>query len=171
MSLRKDNGSKNGKFFAEDNPDVELELALEFYAVYSSFENALIQAGFTRPGRNHSPSQPDWERFARHIEGRFNSGAEAPLEAAVSVLLGRSVKGHDGTDSALEELPAPVVDFESDNVHISLLIQAAGYSLYHGAGFPSSLFYDCELLAASLFVLEAWSHCDPLVESILKKAA
>ena len=51
----------------------DLELILTFLTKFQSFEQALMRTGFTQAGRSPGNACPDWEQFARHVEGEFDS--------------------------------------------------------------------------------------------------
>jgi len=53
--------------------NVTLQLAKEFFVIFSRFEYALKQAGFVR-GNNHV--QPDWNRFAEQYGEVFRNRAQ-----------------------------------------------------------------------------------------------
>jgi hypothetical protein len=130
------------------------ELALTFLAAFSRFEQALKKAGFTMPGGN---ARPDWERFARHIEGRFDLEATPELQGAVLYVLRSSKRQPRGTISG----------YLSEVSWLSTLIQETVRNLSRRMNFGRFPEIDHTLMTSSRLILEAWSHCDPTLEKIL----
>jgi hypothetical protein len=63
------------------------DLVFSFLADYHSLEGALVRAGFTKPGPTAGNGRPDWSKFARHIEGKFDPASDPALEGTVCYLL------------------------------------------------------------------------------------
>lgn len=140
----------------KDENVTDTEFVVTFLTAFRRFEGALKKAGFTIPGGN---AQTDWERFARHIEGRFDLEATPELQGAVLYVLRSSKRPPRGTISG----------YLSEVLWLSTLIQETVKHLYrriHLGHFPD---IDHELMRASRVILEAWSHCDPNIEKILNE--
>ena len=155
---------------ASMNYDVDGELVLIFLTEYYSLEQALVRAGFTKASRPPGNVQPDWVRFARHIERRFNRASSLELQEAVDYLLGEpeesELRGERLDGSSAKSLSSP----QSEIVRLSELIQETGYRLIHGINFLEKPVWDFEYVTAALMVVAAWSVCDPQVESLLAHA-
>ena len=136
--------------------DAGEELALEFFAEFRAFEQALKKAGFTKRGCLHRQGLPDWEGFARHIEPRFDPHRSPVLMPAVAYLLGISVKRLDDKDSATI-YPADRSFYQSDVVWLSMVIRAAGQRISYGLPFLPRNDCDNAVRGAALLVLNAWA--------------
>lgn len=130
------------------------EQVFTFLTAFRRFERALKTAGFTMPGRD---AQPDWEGFARHIEGRFDLEATPELQGAVLYVLRSSKRLPRGTLSG----------YLSEVSWLSTLIQDTVKNLSPRIHFGHVSDIDDELMKASRVILEAWSRCDPNLEKIL----
>lgn len=146
----KDKGSRQ-----KDEKDFDTELILTFFSVFNRFERALKKAGFTKPGRN---TVPDWERFAKHIEGQFDPEATPELQGAVLYMLGHASR------RATREIKSR---YPSEVLWLSTSIQETAKDIARRMNFERYSNIEDEVMLASLMILEAWSHCDPKIEEIL----
>jgi hypothetical protein len=152
---------------ASTSDEFDMEMALTFLTDYHALEQALVRAGYTRASRSPGSTQADWELFARHIEDRFDPDSSAVLQGAVAHLLwheeNMDLRRKRLQDCALWE------DFNPNNdiVWISELLQHTRNKLIHGINLPGLPGCDFDQVLAALFVVEAWSHVDSKVESML----
>ena len=141
-----------------DETEIDTELLLTFFAMFSKFEKALKKAGFTKPGPYARNARADWERFARHIEGRFHVDSAPELQGAVAYLLDRPIK---------RQTRRIIPGFRSDVWWLSTLIQETVNNLSRNINFEPHTNKEAELLMACLVVLEAFGRCDPDLEAML----
>ena len=146
--------------------DAEGELILIFLTEFRSLEQALIRAGFTKAGQLHG-TQPDWVRFIRHIERRFRPECSPDLLEAVLYLLRDPEKLTLRRKRLQDSLPGERSSAQSDILWLSELVQETVHKLTHGIPFLKKAEYDSEQIMAALLVVEAWSYCDPMIESLL----
>ena len=64
-------------------------------------------------------------------------------------------------------LPEEASSAHSDILWLSELVQATGNKLTYGFPFLKKDVFDYAGITAALLVMEAWSYCDPTVESLL----
>jgi hypothetical protein len=152
---------------AAANDTFDEELILTFLTEFHLFERALIRAGFTKAGRTPGNSQPDWARFARHIESHFHPDSSPDLQGAVSYLLCDPGKLALRRKRLQSTYPGETYSPHSDLVWLSELVQEAGKQLTHGINAPTVPGYDTAYIMSALLVLEAFSYIDPMVESLL----
>jgi hypothetical protein len=147
--------------------DADGELVLIFLTEFRALEQALLRAGFIRPVRAHGNAQPDWGRFVRQIEGRFRPDASPELQGAVNYLLTDPVKGKARWKRLQNELPGEASSVHSDIVWLSELILEAQNKLTFGMPILDEDGFDSGYIMAALLIVEAWSYCDPTIESLL----
>jgi hypothetical protein len=159
----------NSTFSGEDfiGDDADEDLVLIFLTEFRSLEQALVRAGFTKAGRSHGTAQPDWARFIRHIERRFRPESSPELQGAVSYLLADPDKVALRRKRLQGSLPGEPSSAHSDILWLSELVQETGNKLTHGIPFLKKADFDAAQITAALLVVEAWSYCDPKVESLL----
>jgi hypothetical protein len=142
---------------ASPNSRLDIDLVLTFLADYHSLEAALVRAGFTKAGPATGNGRPDWARFARHIEGKFDPESDPALEGTVYYLLADS-----GNPKFFKRRPALV----SDIVWLTVLIQELRNRLLLGIHLGEAPSIDPASLGAALFILGTWAEIDPTVESM-----
>ena len=69
-----------------DGIRVPKELVCDFFALFSRFEFALKDIGYTRQGR--IPIEPAWHSFAQHMAGEMAVEHESELSKAIGYLVG-----------------------------------------------------------------------------------
>ena len=155
----------------QDLPDTSFdeELVLIFLTEFQALEQALVRAGFTRPGGPARNPQADWARYARHIEARFRPDSSAELQGAVSYLLFEPENMERRRERLPDSYPGEPSSPHSDLVWLSELVQEAGNRLRHGINSLKGPGYETAYLTAVLFLVVALSHCDPAVESFFMK--
>src|SRR5574341_1131248 len=156
------NSTFPGQSFMIDNADGELDLI--FLTEFRSLEQALVRAGFTKASCPPGNVQPDWVRFARHIERRFHPDSSAELQGAVSYLLYEPEEPELDRERLRDSCGGETSSPPSDIVRLSELIQETEHKLIHGINFLENPVYDLERVMAALLVVVAWSCCDPMVE-------
>lgn len=65
-------------------------LAFQFFKIFARFEYALKAAGFHRG--NERKAEPDWDAFAKSLNGLFEQKHEDELGEAVAYMLGQPPK-------------------------------------------------------------------------------
>ena len=159
------NGTLSGDEFLGD--DFDTDLILTFLTEFHLLEQAVIKAGFTKAGRIHGNTQVDWVRFVHYIERRFRPASSVDLQEAVNYLL-----THPGNVALRRERlqnswPGETSSVHSDIVWLSELVQETGNRLTHGIPFLKKGDIDSTQIMAALMVVEAFSYCDPTIESLL----
>ena len=143
------------------------EEALTFLTLYQLLEQALVRAGFTRPGRTPGCARADWTGFARHMEGRSDPELDVVMQAAIAHLLwqpdllalrNERLENADRWEN---------VDPDNDSDWLAELLQRTHNQLIQAINFPKVPACDPVTLSAALVVLERWAHLDPGVESLL----
>lgn len=140
------------------------ELVLTFLTEYHALEQALVRAGFTGVGRTPGNAQPDWVRFARHIERYFDPDSSPQLQGAVAYMLGQTENWERRMDLLEDTFPWETASPHSDVVWLTELVQQARNRLAHGLNTPDRMDYNSTYVTAALYVVEAWAHIDPDVE-------
>jgi hypothetical protein len=146
---------------------VDEELALIFLTELRSLEQALVRAGFTRAGRIQGSFQPDWVRFVRHIEPRFRPDSSPELQGAVSYLLFAPDNLALRRKRLQDSLPGEASSVHSDILWLSEMVQQTGNKLRYWIPFLKKADFDAAQITAALMVVEAFSYCDPTIESLL----
>jgi hypothetical protein len=134
---------------------LDRELVLDFFWKFSVFEAALKRAGFLRTGRN-SAAEPDWEAFAREVEGRF--AVASGLAAAKEELRRLSPQRQVVRDGELGWEPVEQKN-ESDDTFTIRLMRTVRNNLFHGGKYPdgpiAEIARNRKILRAALTVLDA----------------
>lgn len=159
------NSTIPGEDFLGD--DFDTDLILTFLTEFQLLEQAVIRAGFTKLGRIHGATQPDWVRFVRHIERRFRPSCSVELQEAVNFLLTDPNKLALRRKRLQSSLPGETASAHSDIIWLSELVLETGNKLTHGIPFLKKGDVDSAQIMAALMVVEAWSYCDPTIESLL----
>jgi hypothetical protein len=148
--------------------DSDEELVLTFLSDFHALEKALVQAGYTRVGRTPASAGPDWSRFARHIQARFDPQASQVLQGAVAYMLwdedNVELRNEQIENGAFWENPDP----HNDTVWLSELVQQTSRKLIHGYNFPGKPRVDLAMVSAAMFIVEEWSRLDPDVERLIQ---
>jgi len=149
------------------NNDFDEQLVLTFLTNYHSLEQALVQAGFTRAGHTPGNPRPDWGKFARHIERRFDPDSSPELMGAVCYLLGEPEEQELRRERLQASIPWELSSPASDILWLSELVQEIRNRLLLRINFADKAWSDDTGALAALFIVEAWSYIDPKVESML----
>src|SRR5512138_2850216 len=139
----------------KDEEDIDTELLLTFATVVGRFESALRKAGFVEPGRK---ARPDWERFIRAIEGKYDPKSATELDAAVAYMLFTPTR---------QQVRVDTPGRQPDILQLCTLIRERASSLPRDVNLGRCSTADCEMMMASMLILEAWSHLEAKVERIL----
>jgi hypothetical protein len=150
--------------------DLDGDLILTFMTEFQLLEQALVRAGFTCTGQNHGNGRVDWLRFIRYIEPRFRPESSPELEGAVSYLLYNPEKHALRRKRLQDDKPGETRSAHSDMLWLSELVLEIANKLTHGLPFLKKTDLDPDQVMAALFVVEAWSYCDPVIESLLTHA-
>ena len=146
-------------------PDIEDELDEELNLTYLAcdrlLEQTLVRAGFVRVISSYKQAQPDWYRWVRHIEKRFDPGSAVELQAAVDHLL--SLRDDmDALPGRLQnrltwESASPF----SDNLWLAEMLQQTRLQLTHRYNIPATPGCDAAQVMAALFVAQEWLQLVP----------
>ena len=84
--LRAVKGKKNEEMGHESTPMTADELtAFQFFREFSRFEYALKHSGFLK-GSEGNNANPDWDKYAKHIGGRFENTEDQCLKDAIKYM-------------------------------------------------------------------------------------
>lgn len=134
---------------------IERELVLEFFALFSRFEYALKRTG--RLVRNNPKATADWDSFANDLRGTFGGVADQTFQDALTFLAAAPPKTQivDGND--LDWRDTPRTQNEHDEGYTLRLVRVIRNNLFHGGKFPmrpvADPARDKELLEAAIVVL------------------
>jgi hypothetical protein len=149
-----------------DNVDFDRDLVFKFFTIFSLFEFALKQALFVRSTRRVEV-QPDWDRFAREIDGHYDPNESSELSYAIKYFLDRppmkQVLEGDRVVFCCRE-PDPSL---SDTEKLAIYIRRVRNNLFHGGKFRYIRPRDPVLIEYSLVILDAWARCHSRVHAIL----
>ncbi len=143
------------------------ETLLYFFSHYHALEQAIMRAGYTRSGHRPGSAQPDWSRFARHIEPEFKKDSEPVIQGAVAYLLldeeHLELRNERIENAHFWESPDP----HNDVIWLAELLQQVRKRLIHRLNFPDAPAVDITMVSAALFIVDAWAQLDPEVEKLL----
>jgi len=145
-----------------DGNDANTDVVLTFFAQFSKFEKGLKRAGFTKMGPGARNIRPDWERFARHIEKRFDPESRPELQGAIAYILDRPIR---------RQTRRQIPGFRSDVLWMSTVIQETANNLSRSIHFERYSDSDIELVFACMVILSAFAECDPSLEKILNEGS
>ena len=147
--------------------DFDWELTLTFLTHFHALEEALVRAGFTQAGRKPGNPWPDWDRFTRHIEGKFDPDASPELMGAVYYLLADPEKDALRRERLETSISGEQSSPQSDLLWLAELVQEVRDRLLVCINFPEIPLKDDTAVLAALLIVENWSYIDPGVESLL----
>jgi hypothetical protein len=144
----------------------DLHLAFTFLLYYQRFEQILLRAGFTREGRRPGNLRADWERFARHIQAKFDPEADLALSGSVGVLLrdpdNPELYRNRGREFFLQE---PIIP-ERNTVWLAELVREVRNRILYGILLTGVATCEMAQVSAALFLLGSWAYLDPALESL-----
>jgi hypothetical protein len=154
---------------AQDNDAgrVDEEAVLHFLFRYQELEQALMRAGYIQAGRTSGSSQPDWSRFARHIQSSFHPDSDPALHGAVAYMLWDD----DNLAQRNERIEKSLIweDPNNNMVWLAELLQQIWRRVVHGLNLPGQQGCDITMICAAEFILDAWARLDTEVEKQLSK--
>lgn len=151
----------------EDAWLVDEETVMFFLIRYQELEQALMRAGYTRASHTPGRAQPDWPRFARHIQPLHDARASEAVRCAAAFML------LDEDNLALREErlenapPWENPDPHNDAIWLAELLQWTERKLFHGLNFVGTPGCDITMVTAALLIVDEWSRLDPEVEKLL----
>ncbi len=147
-----------------------LQLAKEFFVIFSRFEYALKQAGFVR-GNNHV--QPDWNRFAEQYGEVFGNRAQNNQSVREAIRCFRQEpprrqvlrSGQLGWEHTQEDQQIMRGEREPTLPWLTIMVRRFRNNLFHGS---KKMFddrhRDLDLLEASFVLLGCWLDLDENVK-------
>jgi hypothetical protein len=146
---------------------------LEFFLTFSRFEFALKNSGWHKPPKsNDNPktgyrAEPDWDCFARSLNGTFRSNASLQLAKACDYLLMNPPWREIVVNNALMWDAAAERDALSDVEKLLLYVRRVRNNLFHGGDFlklsVSNHGRNAELMEFSLIIFKECLRLAPLV--------
>jgi len=157
------------------NVDSDRNQLLEFFLTFSCFEFALKNSGWYRPPRgNDDPNtgyraEPDWDRFARSLNGTFRSDASMQLSDACDYLLMNPPWREIVANGSLMWDATAENDALSDVGKLLRYIRRVRNNLFHGGKFSTVPISDrrrnAELMEFSLVILKECLRIAPTVKA------
>lgn len=147
--------------------DFDGDLVLLFLTEFHALEQALLRAGYTRAGRLHRSTQPDWIQFVRQIEPQFHPERSPELQGAVSYLLADPQKVKARRKRLEDSLPGEAYGVEQDIVWLAELIVEARNKLTNGIPILDENGFDTAYVTAVMLIVQDWSRCDPTIKKLL----
>jgi hypothetical protein len=133
------------------------DLVLDFFWKFSFFECALKREGFLSAGRNDA-AEPDWDCFARQIQGQFALVSIPGFNEAVHELRRLSPRRQVVRNGLLGWAPVEQRAGESDEAYTLHLLKTSRNNLFHGGKYPdgpiNEVARDRDILRASLTILD-----------------
>ncbi len=151
---------------------VDRELLLDFFLTFARFEFALKSAGLFVKRRSHKKevtyeAKPDWDSFARQLNGVFRPDANPRLRQACDHLLINPPWREVVRGGALRWDSAAESDQLSEVERLLRYVRRVRNNLFHGGKFTSvpasDLGRNAALLADSLIILR---ECLNLAEGV-----
>lgn len=153
---------------------LDRELVLEFFWKFSVFECALKREGFLRARREDAAAEPDWRKFARDIEGRFDAASVSGFAEAKSELLRLSPRRQVVRDGRLAWEPIDQ-NRGSEDEFIIQLMKAVRNNLFHGGKYPDGPIDEVarnrDILRAALKILDGCYEAHAGVKRWIHSAA
>ena len=116
------------------------EVIFTFFSTFSLFECALKRTRYIRkvnPKAKDRSAHPDWDRFAKDLEGRFRVVSDLTFHAAVGALKAAPPKKQIVVNDRLQwqvQVPGPG---ETDEAYVLRLVRTVRNNLFHGGKHPS----------------------------------
>lgn len=151
---------------AFNRADFDRELAFKFFVIFSMFEHALKETGF-RQVKPNGDVNPDWDAFARAINGQFNPNASPELNTAVNYFINHPVKKQVFRNNRLTFSQTPRPQNISDTEWLSLLIRRVRNNLFHGGKVNYDRPRDTLLIQFAIVILEEWAVFDHAVRTVI----
>ena len=155
--------------------DLEKDQLLEFFSTFSCFEFALKNSGWYRPPRNNEDpntgyrAEPDWDRFARSLNGTFRFDTSTHLAEACDYLLMNPPWREVVANGSLMWDAAAESNTLSDVEKLLRYVRRVRNNLFHGGTFSTLPVLDrrrkAELLQFSLVVLKECLRLSPSVRA------
>lgn len=146
--------------------DVEInkELVLHFFLVFSRFEFALKFAGYARGNENRV--EPNWERFADSIRDRFDKNYSPQLAQACDYFLVNPPNQQVWINNSLAWSPNIPVNRSEPELLIAL-VKRVRNNLFHGGKYHANVHEETarseDLLRGSVLILEECLRDSPEV--------
>ena len=142
--------------------DFDRELVFKFFVLFSMFEYALKEAGFSKSRKQDQGVSPDWKRFANVIYPHFNANLSTDLQTAVSYYLNNPPMKQVIRQKNLW-FEAVSRNHENDTEWLSVLIRQVRNNLFHGGKANYKYDRDTPLIHHAITILEAWAVLEPKV--------
>ncbi|MGD9577577.1 MAG: hypothetical protein AB7Y74_04950 [Syntrophorhabdus sp.] len=151
---------------------IDAELLLDFFLVFSRAEYALKNAGFLKGDERRV--DPDWDAFAASIKNQFLKDKSKELEVAVKyILYNPPMKQVLRQNSLMWEANTPNAGL-TETEKLLLLVRRVRNNLFHGGKHNVGLFENTErstqLLTSSIIVIRECILLSPGVEAVYKGA-
>jgi hypothetical protein len=151
----------------QDAWEMDEETVMYFLYRFQALEQALMKAGYTQSGRIPGSTRPDWSRFARHIQPRFNLDSSTVIQGAVAYMLWDEDNLAERNERIENGAPWANPDPHNDTVWLAELLQQTERKLIHALNFPGQPDCDLAMVSSALFIVDEWSRLDPEVEKQL----
>jgi hypothetical protein len=136
--------------------DIDRELLLKFFIVFSRCEYALKRSGFTN-GQDGVKVEPNWDKYIKLLKADFNADRTDELKAAVDYLENNPPKKQILSKSKLAWCEQKMPQNRPQLFWLLDLVKTVRNNLFHGAKYPHAEIQDPArnklLLESSLLIL------------------
>lgn len=143
------------------------ELAIEFMATFSRMEYALKSTGTYMLGDNKKV-QADWDKFANHIDSRFNQLNTPELIASQKYLWSKPPKKQVIKNNKLDFDDLTIDKSQKTTQQLLIFVRTVRNNLFHGGKFLDSgeaeQGRNKQLVASSLTIIKACIALDTNVK-------
>lgn len=112
---------------------VDRDLVLQFFGLFSRFEYSLKRSGFLKTG---SKAEPNWDKYANSIQGRFGQLQDAEFQKAVAFLLKEPPKTQVVSGNNLGWSNTLRGPGEHQERYVLRLVSTVRNNLFHGGKYP-----------------------------------
>jgi len=146
------------------------DLVLQFFISFSLFEKALKESGFYS-GRLKEGVSPNWVKFAKQIDGQFNtiitSQEDPELQMALEYFDNDPPSKQIVENKFITFAPTVRPDNMCNTEWLSVLIRRVRNNLFHGGKFRGENERDETLIKHSLIILGYWADLNERIQSSL----
>lgn len=149
--------------------NVDQDIVMEFFVVFSRFEFALKRSGYLKNGKDGRRAEPDWPKFELMYKKKFDPSRVPKPREAWDYL--------DEDPPKIQVVVDGELDFEVDEKlkdkspfeKVTLAVRTVRNNLFHGGKFPRSGIVDdparkTALLKKCTLLLEEMLKLDPKVK-------
>ena len=156
-------------------PDLNKDLVLEFFWIFSVFECALKREHFLKHKEDDAPAEANWIEFANRIRGKLGTAPDRSFVGGVARLRQLAPRKQIVRNSGLAWKTQKQDAGESDEAYTIRLVTTVRNNLFHGGkyldGDEFEVARDRDILSAALAVLNGLSCLDPDIKARFEEFA